>query len=92
MVSIRPAALSVIKSESAISKLARAATPPCSSKSVRRSSFTQTSALLTSLEAFLIPIINTSTSPKLGLPIMVTLLFGFAGSSVEYSVRLLTEE
>ena len=89
---MRPAALSVMKSERAISKLARAATPPCSSKSVSRSSFTHTSALFTAFEPFLIPIINTSTSPKLGLPIIVILLLGFDGSSVEYSVRLVTEE
>ena len=43
-------------------------------------------------ELFLTPIINTSTSPKDGLPFMLMRLLGLAGSTSVYTVVLVTVE
>ena len=57
-----------------------AAQPPSLLVSSRRSSLTHTSPDFTSLEMLRTPIIITFTSPRVGLPMILTLLAGRLGS------------
>ena len=89
-VSNRPATLTCAISLILNAAFAIAATPPCSLNWLRRNSFTQISALTSSLVLLRTPIMIVCTSSSVGLPNTVILLSRSSGSYVSYGIVLPT--
>ncbi len=72
-----PCTLTEPMSESCTLRFPSAAHPPLLLYSLSLSSLTHTSPLFCPEDRFLTPMINVFTSPRVGLPIIVTLLLGW---------------